>query len=123
MREAEAIQHQKAVTYVLSVQTALREVEDALVTHRKVYQRFALQARQLDALREHKASALRRYEGGRSSYLEVVEADRGIYTAELQENETRRMRYIALIGVYKAMGGGWSVANYRPSDPSLQGGS
>ena len=49
----------------------------------------------------------------------MLEADRGIYTAELQGNETRRMRYIALIGVYKAMGGGWSVADYRPPDPSL----
>jgi multidrug efflux system outer membrane protein len=121
VREAEAIQRQKAVTYVLSVQTALREVEDALVANRNVYQRFVLQARQIEALQEHKASALRRYEGGRSSYLEVLEADRGIYTAELQGNETLRMRYIALIGVYKAMGGGWSVADYRPADSSIIG--
>jgi multidrug efflux system outer membrane protein len=118
VREAEAIQHQKAVSYLLSVQTALREVEDALVTNRKTYQRFAIQTRQLEMLQEHRASAVRRYEGGRSSYLEVLEADRGIFTAELQANETRRMRYIALIGVYKAMGGGWSVADYRPADPS-----
>ena len=119
VREAEAIQHQKAVAYLLSVQTALREVEDALVTTRKTSQRFAIQVRQLDLLAEHKASAVRRYEGGRSSFLEVLEADRGLYAAELQENETRRMRHIALIGVYKAMGGGWSVADYRPPDPAL----
>ena len=123
VREAEAIQHQKAVSYLVSVQTALREVEDALVTHRKTHQRFTIQARQLEALLEHKASALRRYQGGRSSYLEVLEADRGIYVAELQENETRRMRYIALIGVYKAMGGGWSVADHRPPELSLNTGA
>jgi len=123
VREAEAIQHQKAVSYVLSVQTALREVEDALFAHRKTHQRFTIQTRQLEALLEHKASAVRRFEGGRSSYLEVLEADRGIYAAELQENETRRMRYIALIGVYKAMGGGWSVADYRPPELSLNTGA
>jgi multidrug efflux system outer membrane protein len=123
VREAEAIQHQKAVSYLLSVQTALREVEDALVAHRKTYQRYAIQVRQLEALQEHKASAIRRYQGGRSSYLEVLEADRGIYAAELQENETRRMRYIALIGVYKAMGGGWSVADQRPPALSLNMGA
>jgi len=123
VREAEAIQHQRAVSYLVSVQTALREVEDALVVHRKTYQRFAIQTRQLEALQEHKASALRRYQGGRSSYLEVLEADRSIYAAELQENETRRMRYLALIGVYKAMGGGWSVADYRPPELSLNTGA
>jgi len=105
------------------VQTALREVEDALIAHRKTHQRFTIQTRQLEALLEHKASAVRRFEGGRSSYLEVLEADRGIYAAELQENETRRMRYIALIGVYKAMGGGWSVADYRPPELSLNTGA
>jgi len=123
VRAAEAVQHQKAVSYLISVQTALREVEDALVAHRKTSQRFAIQTRQLEALQEHKASALRRYQGGRSSYLEVLEADRSIYGAELQENETRRMRYLALIGVYKAMGGGWSVSDYRPAELSLNSGA
>ena len=123
VREAEAIQQQKAMSYLVSVQTALREVEDALVTHRNTHQRFVIQMRQLDALQEHKASAVRRYEGGRSSYLDVLEADRGIYAAELQENETRRLRYMALIGVYKAMGGGWSVADYRPAELSLNTGA
>jgi multidrug efflux system outer membrane protein len=123
VREAEAIQHQKAVSYLLSVQTALREVEDALVAHRKTYQRYAIQTRQLEMLEEHKASAVKRYEGGRSSYLEVLEADRSIYGAELQQNETRRLRYLALIAVYKAMGGGWSVADYRPPELSLNTGA
>jgi multidrug efflux system outer membrane protein len=119
VRQAEAIQHQKAVAYLVSVQNALRDVEDALVTNRQTWQRFAILTRQLDALQEHKASAIRRYEGGRSSYLEVLEADKSLYTAELQENQTRSARHIALIGVYKAMGGGWSVADYRPPEPSL----
>jgi outer membrane protein TolC len=49
----------------------------------------------------------------------VLEADRDIFVAELQENETRRARCIALIDVYKAMGGGWSVADYRPPESSI----
>ena len=76
VREAEAIQQQKAMAYLLSVQTALREVEDALVLHRQTWQRSAIRARQLEALRAHARSALKRYEGGRSSYLEVLDADR-----------------------------------------------
>ena len=63
VREAEAIQQQKAMAYLLSVQTALREVEDALVLHRQTWQRSAIRARQLEALRAHgkkRAEALRR---------------------------------------------------------------
>ncbi len=111
VREAEAIQREKATAYLLSVQTALREVEDALVTNRKTWERARIRARQLAALREHSDSALRRYEGGRSSYLEVLDAERSQYAGEIQENQTRRDQYIALIAVYKAMGGGWSVAD------------
>ena len=109
VREAEAIQQQKAVAYLLSVQTALREVEDALVLHRQTWQRAAIRKRQLEALRAHGISALKRYEGGRSSYLEVLDADRSTYVGEIQQNQTRRDQYIALISVYKAMGGGWNV--------------
>jgi multidrug efflux system outer membrane protein len=119
VREAEAVQHQKAVAYLLSVQSALRDVEDALVTHRKTFQRSAVRARQVAALVEHRQSAQRRYEGGRSSYIDVLESERSLFAAELQQNETRRDQYIALINVYKAMGGGWSVSDYIPPAPSL----
>jgi len=109
VREAQAIQQEKAMAFVLSVQTALREVEDALVLYRQTWQRSAIRSRQLDALRAHGTSALKRYEGGRSSYLEVLDADRDTYAGEIQQNQTRRDQYIALIAVYKAMGGGWAI--------------
>ncbi len=120
VREAEAIQQQKAMAYLLSVQTALREVEDALVLHRQTWQRSAIRTRQLEALRAHGQSALKRYEGGRSSYLEVLDADRSTYVGEIQENQTRRDQYIALISVYKAMGGGWSVSDSPLAAPTAK---
>ena len=120
VREAESIQQQKAMVYLLSVQTALREVEDALVLHRQTWQRSAIRTRQLEALRAHGKSALKRYEGGRSSYLEVLDADRSTYLGEIQENQTRRDQYIALISVYKAMGGGWSVSDSSLAAPTAK---
>ena len=120
VREAEAIQQQKAMAYLLSVQTALREVEDALVLHRQTWQRSAIRARQLEALRAHSRSALKRYEGGRSSYLDVLDADRSTYVGEVLQNQTRRDQYIALISVYKAMGGGWSVSDSPPAAPTAK---
>jgi outer membrane protein TolC len=41
----------------------------------------------------------------------VLDADRDTYVGEVQQNQTRRDQYIALISVYKAMGGGWSVSD------------
>ena len=120
VRETEAIQQQKAMAYLISVQTALREVEDALVLHRQTWQRSAIRSRQLEALRAHGQSALKRYEGGRSSYLEVLDADRDTYVGEIQENQTRRDQYIALISVYKAMGGGWSVSDSPLAAPTAK---
>lgn len=120
VREAEALQQQKAMAYLLSVQMALREVEDALVLHRQTWQRSAIRARQLEALWAHARSALKRYEGGRSSYLEVLDANRDTYVGEVQQNQTRRDQYIALISVYKAMGGGWSVSDSSLAAPTAK---
>jgi multidrug efflux system outer membrane protein len=119
VREAEAVQQEKATAYLLSVQTALREVEDALTTHRTTFQRSAIRERQLAALREHRDSARKRYEGGRSSYLDVLDAERSVYAGELQQNQTRRDQCIALIAVYKAMGGGWTVADPMAPNTAL----
>ena len=120
VREAEAVQQQKATAFVLGLQTALREVEDALVLHRQSWQRSAIRNRQLEALRAHGASALKRYEGGRSSYLEVLDAERDTFVGEIQQNQSRRDQYIALISVYKAMGGGWGIADTPLAAPSAK---
>ncbi len=120
VREAEAVQQQKATAFLLSLQTALREVEDALVLHRQAWQRAAIRVRQIDALRAQSASALKRYEGGRSSYLDVLEADRNTVAGEIQQNQTRRDQYIALIAVYKAMGGGWGIPDPPLGAPSAR---
>ena len=121
VREAEAIQQQKAMTFVLSVQTALREVEDALVLYRETWQRSVIRSRQVEALRAHGQSALRRYEGGRSSYLDVLDAERSTFAGEVQQNQARRDQYSALIAVYKAMGGGWGINDSPLAAPIEKG--
>jgi len=119
VREAQALQHEKATAFLLSVQNALREVEDALVSRRKTFQRSGVRERQIAALREQRDSARKRYEGGRSSYLDVLDAERSLLQGELQQNQTRRDQHLALIAVYKAMGGGWTVADYMAPKTAL----
>ena len=48
-----------------------------------------------------------RYEGGYTSYLEVLDAERSLFNAELNYAQTQADLFNALVNVYKAMGGGW----------------
>jgi multidrug efflux system outer membrane protein len=109
VREAEAVQKQAAVAFVRSVQTALREVEDALTTHAKLGQQLALRELQLQTLRYQRDLAQRRFDGGYSGYFEVLEIDRMLTSALQLHNQAQREHVVSLIAVYKAMGGGWSL--------------
>ena len=52
-----------------------------------------------------------RYDGGVTSYLEVLDTERSLFSAELTESQTLRLYINAIIELYKALGGGWSPEN------------
>lgn len=118
VREAEAVRSQAEIAFLNSVQVALREVEDALTGLAKSGQRIALQERRLSTLREQRRVAQRLFEGGGSAYFEVLEAERQLNAAQQQVNHVRREQLAALVSVYKAMGGGWSLAELKPDRPA-----
>jgi multidrug efflux system outer membrane protein len=107
VEQAEARQRQLLAAYQQSIRTAFREVDDALVEQRKARERAETQARQVAALRDYARLARLRYENGYTSYLEVLDAERGLFNVELQYTQTRGDAFTALVNVYKAMGGGW----------------
>lgn len=109
VREAEARQKQAAENYLKALQTALHEVQDALVTHAKRGQQIRLHDLHVQTLREQRALAVRRYEGGASNYFQVVEAERALVDGLLARNDAQREQATSLIAIYKAMGGGWSL--------------
>ena len=49
-----------------------------------------------------------RYDGGVTSYLEVLESERSLFRAELLASSTRRQQIVAIVSLYKALGGGWA---------------
>ena len=110
IRETEAIQKQMLVKYQQAVQTALSEVEDALVFRAKAAEIATAGEQQLDALRDALQLSSARYEGGQSSYLDVLDAQQDLYEAQDQQVGRQRDTYLALVAIYKAMGGGWMVA-------------
>ncbi len=97
--------------YEKTVQQALREVEDALVGIRTRGDELAARARQLDAARSAAMLSHSRYDGGVTSYLEVLDSERSLFNAELAESITRRNQLIAVVELYKALGGGWTAEN------------
>jgi len=109
VKAAEAIQQQALFSYQSAIQTAFREVEDALVDQRRTREQLAAQQRQVDALREYTRFARMRYENGLTSYIEVLDAERSLFSAELSYAQTQGVLFGALVNLYKAMGGGWVV--------------
>lgn len=89
------------------VLVAFRETSDALVAQQTlVDKRRALEA-QIANLRESNSLALTRYDGGRASYFEVLEAQQQLYPAQYELAQTQGEQLIATVNLYKALGGGW----------------
>lgn len=107
VRAAEAREAQTRLLYERAMLVARREAEDAFVAVRVTRDQATAQGRQVDALRRARDLANRRYENGISSYLEVLDAERNLFTAELALTQVQRQELVAGVQLYKALGGGW----------------
>ena len=109
---------QSAVSrYQQSVLAALADVSNALTAREKVTaQRISLE-RQVAALQESVRLAEKRYVGGLSTYLEVLDAQQQLFPAELSLAQAQRDERLVLVDLYRALGGGWSQAGEPPSIP------
>ncbi|WP_345816979.1 efflux transporter outer membrane subunit (plasmid) [Paraburkholderia sp. PREW-6R] len=123
VRQAEAQQQQALIQYQQSIQIAFQEVDDALVALQKSREQLVVQGRQVDALRTYSRLARLRYEGGYTSYIEVLDAERSLFNAQLSYTQTNGVVFNSLIGLYKAMGGGWVVQAEDMTGPVMQQGA
>src|SRR2546423_5429537 len=97
--------------YEQTVLVALREVEDALVGLRTAQDRSAAQERQVIALRRALELADMRYRNGVSSYLDVLDAQRGLFGAELALTQAERDQLVAAVQLDSAGRARWPAAN------------
>jgi multidrug efflux system outer membrane protein len=104
---AEAIQQQALFGYQKAIQNAFRDVENALIDQKKTREQLVVQQRQVDALRDYARIARLRYDNGYTSYIEVLDAERSLFNAELDYAQTQGGLFQAFINIYKSMGGGW----------------
>jgi len=93
--------------YQQTIQTAFREVSDALIEYRKVKEIRAQQEQLVTTLHDRSQLAHLRYEGGVDTLLNALDADRELFNAELNLARTRRNELFSIVQLYKALGGGW----------------
>jgi multidrug efflux system outer membrane protein len=106
-RLARAQQELALIQYERVIQTSFREVSDALVEYRKVREIRAKQEELVATLEDRSRLSYMRYRGGVDTLLNALDADRDLFDAELGLAQTRRNELLALVQLYRALGGGW----------------
>ena len=104
---AESEQRQGVIAYKQAIQLAFRDVSDALIGYQKYHQVRVRQEESVKDLQDSVDLSLSRYRGGITTYLEVLDGQRSLYTAELTLAQARGSEYQSLVQLYKALGGGW----------------
>ena len=89
------------------MRNAFREVLDALVSHRQARAVGEAEVRRSEALAKAEQIAALRYDNGMSSYLEVLDARRNLFQAQINGIDARRAQLSAVADLALALGGGW----------------
>lgn len=98
---------QSIAQYRKAVEVALREVADASAGVVKLRDARAARQTQVTATTAAAQLAMGRYQGGVSSYLEVLDAQRQLFDSQLNLATTARDELTSLVQLYRALGGGW----------------
>jgi multidrug efflux system outer membrane protein len=105
---AKASREAALVRYERTIQSAFREVSDSLVQYQRIKQILAEQNLLVKTLQDRSRLAYVRYRGGVDTLLNALDADRDLFAAELNQARTQRDELLALVQLYKSLGGGWN---------------
>lgn len=108
-----ARERQAIAQYQKTLQQAFREVREALIRQDRSRAAFEAEAVRAKALGDTVRLARIRYDNGRSSQLEVIDAERALLQAELNRIDALRAQRAAVADLVKALGGGW--AGFEPT--------
>ncbi len=108
--QAEAAQHAALQAYQLAIQSAFADVDNALLSRSTLTVQLAAQEKQVKALRGYSRMAQLQFDVGRAPYSTVLQAEQELFPAELDWAADRARLGSSIVGIYKAMGGGWVAA-------------
>jgi len=106
---ARAQAEQARLRWEQTVLTAYREVDDALIGVRTARDQVEAKQAQVNALRQALRLSELRYDEGLSSYIEVLDAQRNLFSAELDLTGIQRTQLATVVQLFRALGGGWPV--------------
>jgi multidrug efflux system outer membrane protein len=104
---SEAAQREALYGYQQSIIAGFRDVEDALVATTKGREAQAAKGRRVSALKTYAKLAGYQYDAGTTGYLQVLDANRSLFSGELDYVQTQAAVLTSLVDVYRTMGGGW----------------
>ncbi|MBS3903848.1 MAG: efflux transporter outer membrane subunit [Simkania sp.] len=93
--------------YEATILNAFKEVNDAMIAHKITTQLVEVLRERVATLAEYFHLATLRYEDGLTDYLTYLDAERQLFTAQLDYAQAQGDNFVALIDIYKALGGGW----------------
>ncbi len=105
--QAEARRDQALASYELTIQNAFRDVEDSLADVKHSRDLRDTLERRVATLSRGLELAIARYENGYSDYLDVLDTERSLFSAELQLASARGDHHRAMVDLYRALGGDW----------------
>jgi len=107
VRLTEAQQQEAVLFYQQSIQQSFREVSDSLIGYRKDQEFRAQQELLTAAAQDTVRLANVRYDGGVTSYLEVLDSDTRYFNAQIALAQAQLGERLAFVQLYNALGGGW----------------
>ena len=108
--QAEGAQQAYLQAYLLAIQSAFADVDSALVTRSTLIDQLVAQEKLVAALRGYSRLAQLQFDVGRVPYSTVLQAEQELFPAELDWAADRARLCSSIVGIYKAMGGGWVAA-------------
>ena len=123
LRLAESEYQQALISYKQTIQQAFGDVSNALIAYQKYHQVRVRQEKTVVDLQDSVNLSLSRYRGGITTYLEVLDGQRSLYSAELTLAQARGNEYQSLVQLYDALGGGWQTQSPELSSKLSPGGS
>jgi outer membrane protein, multidrug efflux system len=109
LRLAESQHQQALISYQQAIQRAFGDVSDAVIGYQKFHEVRVRQEASVADLQESVRLSNMRYKGGTTTYLEVLDGQRSLFSAELTLAVARGAEYQSLVQLYRALGGGWQL--------------
>jgi NodT family efflux transporter outer membrane factor (OMF) lipoprotein len=109
LKITKALYDEALYTYQQTVQNAFREVSDSLIAYQRNREFRLRQEERTQANREAADLATTRYQGGVTSYLEVIYNEQELFAAELNLAQARLNELLSVVSLYRALGGGWQT--------------